>query len=311
MSVPDLSIGIVNWNTRAILRGCLESLAATAGEVNAEIVVVDNGSTDGSQEMLAAGFPSVRVIANRENQGFAAANNQAIDQTTGRIVLFLNSDTVMRPGVLPAIIRHFDDHPEAGAVGCGLLNVDGSPQRSSWRGYVSLRFALIDALYLWRLMPGSRFVQRSDVTAPEGAPYVQVDHLLGACLAVPRRVLRESGGFDGRFFMFLEETDLCYRIKERGYEIHFLPGPKIVHYGGQSTKQVAAMKRILYQSQLRFLRKHGARRSVLIAYKGVTALAAAIRIALWSCRWLRGPDRRSAARSIAAYGLAIVDLARS
>lgn len=304
----DLSVCIVNWNTRGLLRNCLESLYRTVGDkLDLEVIVTDNASVDGSVEMLRDEFPYVSVIANAENRGFGPACNQCVEVSSGRHILFLNSDTIVLPGALEAMVQYLDDHPSAGGVGCRLLNADGSLQRSCWYGFTSLRSAIIDAFYLWRLMPQAEFVRASEVVTRDGEP-VAVDHLLGACLVVPRRVLDSVGGFDPRFFMFLEETDLCYRIRQRGLELYYLPAPAIIHLGGQSTSQVPSMKRRLYRSQCLFLRKHGASSTYMVAYKAVTVLAACVRVGLWTFRASIPPRRREAARFALSYARALVEV---
>jgi GT2 family glycosyltransferase len=305
---PDISVCIVNWNTRELLRACIRSIFEQSSGLAAELVVVDNASTDGSQEMIAQAFPEVTLVANRENRGFGAANNQAAEIARGRIVLFLNSDTLVLPAALASMVRYLDQHEQVGAVGCKLLNGDGSLQRSCWRGFLTLRAALVEALYLWRLMPRSGFVRGSDVAVDQTSAPIAVDHLLGACMAVPRRVLDEVGTFDTRFFMFLEETDLCYRIKQAGYEIHYLPDAAIIHFGGKSTSQVPTMRRVLYQSQLTFLRKHGVSFAYILSFKTIATMAALVRMALWTGRLLRGPQRRHAASTLGSYAALVAEL---
>jgi GT2 family glycosyltransferase len=299
---------IVSWNTREMLRGCLESVLQHAGELKLEVIVTDNASSDGSPEMVRADFPSLTLIANDDNRGFGTACNQAVEEARARHILFLNSDTVVLPGALEAMVGYLDEHPLVGAVGCKLLNSDGSSQRSCWLGFVSLRTALIDALYLWKLLPRSRFVKQSEVDTDQAAVPFAVDHLLGACIAVPRRVLDEVGVFDVRFFMFLEETDLCYRINKGGYAVHFLPDEEIIHYGGASTRQVADMKRRLYKSQIVFLRKYLVSPPYLAAFKGITAVGALVRIMLWTFRLLARPGKRMSAAAIATYARTVLEL---
>jgi GT2 family glycosyltransferase len=309
-SLLDISVCIVNWNTRELLRECLRSVLDQAADLAVEILVVDNASRDGSQDMVRQTFPGVTLIANRENRGFGAANNQAAEVARGRIVLFLNSDTVVLPGTLRELMCYLDQHPQVGALGCRLLNGDGSTQRSCWRGFLTLRAAVVDACYLWQLIPRSDFVRGSEVAADQTNGPIAVDHLLGACLAVPRRVLQQVGAFDTRFFMYLEETDLCYRIKQAGYAIHYLPSAAIVHFGGQSTKQLPEMRRMLYQSQFMFLRKHGATLPYIVTFKGIAMIAALVRMALWTGRLLHGPQRRDAASTLGSYAALVAELPR-
>lgn len=304
----DLSICIVSWNTRELLRDCLESVFANSGDLDIEVIVTDNASHDRSAEMLARDFPQVKLVANADNRGFGPACNQGVEVSAGRHILFLNSDTIVHPGALEAMVEYLDRNPAVGAVGCKLLNGDGSLQRSCWNGFTSLKSAFIDAFYLWRLAPQSQLVRASEVTIDARGKAIKVDHLLGACMAIPKPVLDRVGGFDPRFFMFLEETDLCYRIQRGGYELHYLPHGSITHFGGQSTSQNPAMLRRLYQSQCIFLRKYGASTGYLAAFKALTCIAAIVRIVLWTSRLATRPSYSIAAASIGSYARALVEV---
>ncbi len=234
-ATPDLSVVIVNWNTRALLRDCLASVPRGIDpEHAAEVWVVDNASRDGSAAMVAADFPHVRLIANAENVGFARANNQALRQSEGRHVLLLNSDTTVKDGSLSAMVRFLDAHATAGAVGCRLENADGTTQRSSWNFYPSLATLAADALYLWRIPGVRRWVRGHEQSLSETAEPTVVKHLLGACLMVRRAALDAVGLMDEGYFMYLEETDWCRRIDDAGWKIYYLPTASIVHYGQQS-----------------------------------------------------------------------------
>lgn len=306
----DLSICIVSWNTRELLKNCLQSVSEGCdSDLDFEVIVTDNASRDGSAEMVAQQFPTVRLITNGDNRGFGPACNQAVQVARGRHILFLNSDTIVLPGALEAMVEYLDRHASVGAVGCTLLNADGSLQRSCWFGFTSLRSAAIDAFYLWRLAPRWELVRASEVVFDPGSAPIAVDHLLGACITIPRCVLDHVGLFDPQFFMFLEETDLCYRIGQAGYELHYLPDAKIIHLGGQSTSQNPAMKRRLYESQCLFLRKHGASRAYVAAFKAVTGLAMSVRIGLWTLRLLTQSHRRMAAAYMASYARGLFALA--
>ncbi len=232
---PDLSVVIVNWNTRELLRGCLASVPqGVSPEHKSEVWVVDNASKDESAAMVSSSFPDVRLIANEENVGFARANNQAIRQATGHHVLLLNSDTKVLPGALSAMVEFLDAHPDAGAVGSRLLNPDGTTQRSSWNFYPSLATVASDALYLWRLPVVKNWVRGHEQSLANPAEPVTVKHLLGACLMVRRAVLDEVGLMDDGYFMYLEETDWCRRMDAAGWKIYYLPTTSIIHYGQQS-----------------------------------------------------------------------------
>jgi hypothetical protein len=285
---PELTIVIVNWNTRDLLLGCLRSIGQHPPARSYEVWVVDNGSADGSGAAVRAQFPAVRVVANDANVGFAAANNQAIRASRSRYVLLLNSDTVVRSGALELMCAYLDQHIAVGAVGCRLLNPDGTPQRSCWRGYPGLRSAAIEGFYLWRLLP--RLVERQEIalrTAREPQP---VDHLLGACLLVRRAAIDAVGMLDEGYFLFLEETDWCQRIATAGWRIVFLPEPEVIHFGQQSMRQIPARTLpIFYASLCRFVRRRGGRGVALrlLLLKLIIALSVLLRLGLWSVRLLR------------------------
>ena len=251
-----LSVIIVNWNTRDLLAQCLTSLYADvpfASFAPFETFVVDNGSTDGSTAMVRERFPWVQLIENRKNVGFAAANNQAIRQSRGRYVLLLNSDTEVRPGALRALVTFMEVHPQAGAAGARLLNADGSLQPSChlmltpWREFWRLLF--LERVRRWATYDMDHW----DLDTPR-----EVEVIKGACLMLRREALDQVGLLDERYFMYTEEMDLCYRLLREGWKLYWVPQAQVVHYDGQSTRQVAeAMYVQLYRSKVQFYRKIG------------------------------------------------------
>jgi GT2 family glycosyltransferase len=288
---------IVNWNTIDLLRNCLDSIFRQTWRVTLQIIVVDNASTDGSAAMVRDEFPQVELIANSENVGFARANNQAFGRARGRYVLMLNSDTVILPSAFDTMAEFMDSHPPAGATGCKLLNADGSLQRSCWRGFPSLRMAVVDAFYLWRLMPGLPWVRTSEYTEQELQDTLEVDHLLGACMLVRREIIEQVGGMDESLFLFLEETEWCYRIKSHGWKIYFLPTAQIIHVGQQSTRQNP--ERTMpekYRNYVWFYRKYQKPSRVQVTLlKAIISLGGLVGIALWVWR-SREVNRRELAR---------------
>lgn len=239
-----LSICIVNWNTRALLLQTLRSICATAGDVSAEIIVVDNGSSDGSLNAVRAEFPSVQLIANSTNVGFARANNQAIAAAHGDWRLLLNSDTIVKEGALQAMLAFATSRSDCGVVGCKLLNEDGSLQES-WAAFPSLTSEL-----LGRNIRTRRLSQTSPLA-------YDVDWVGGACMLVRSDAIRQVGGLDEGYFMYSEETDWCYRIRQAGWRVYYLADAEIVHLGGGSASRASATQLIrLYGSKLRFFSQH-------------------------------------------------------
>jgi N-acetylglucosaminyl-diphospho-decaprenol L-rhamnosyltransferase len=314
---PVLSIVIVNWNTRDSLAQCLESVVATphlqipdplnqSGIVHLppftlEVWVVDNCSTDGSAQMVQARFPWVRLVENLENIGFARANNQVIRESKGRYVLLLNPDTEVKSGALQALVCFMDAHPQAGAVGPQLLNLDNTLQpschpaptlpRELWRLFH------LDALWPYALYPMAKW----DLDTPR-----RVDVVQGACLLLRRATLDQVGLFDEDYFIYSEEMDLCYRLEQAGWRIYWVPEAEVIHYGGHSTQQVAMdMFLRLYQSKLLYFRK---RHGWLAArgYKLILVAATLARLSVSPLAWLERSPQRQRHLTLASYYLRLL-----
>ncbi len=251
----NLSIVIVSWNTQKLLAQCLHSIQRAAQPetlANSEVFVVDNVSNDGSAEMVRQQFPWVRLIQSTENLGFARANNLAIRQSTGRYVLLLNPDTEVLPGAFETLLEFMEAHLEVGAAGSRLLNPDGTLQPSCFPAPTLTR-------ELWRLLHLDRIYVYGtyDMATWSTTMPKEVDNVQGASLIVRRSVLDQVGILDEDYFIYTEKVDLCYRIRQAGWPIFWVPSARVIHYGGQSTQQVAAeMFLQLYQSKLVYFRKH-------------------------------------------------------
>lgn len=249
----DVSIIIVSWNTRALLLSCIEALAAAVGRLSADIWVVDNASIDGSVEAVQARFPAVKLISNEQNVGFAGANNQAIRASNGRYALLLNSDTVADSGAIERLVHFADATPQAGVIGAMLLNPDRTFQ-ASFADFPSFRSELLSATGV-----GARlFFRNYPSYGPRQSQHTRrVGYIPGACMLVRREAITAVGIMDESYFMYSEETDWCLRMQRAGWETWYLPTAKIVHFGGQSTRQVRfSMQQALYRSKVRFFRKH-------------------------------------------------------
>jgi len=285
----DLTISIVNHRHRNLLEALLESIFRQTQQITYEVFVVDNASNDGSAEMVRSSFPWVRLLCNDHPQGFAANNNQVLRQGNGRYCILLNDDMLLLNNALGLMVQFMDDNRSVGAVGCKLLNRDGTLQRSCWRGFPSPKTLLIDLFYLSKWLPQFSWVHNFEATLQDTDEPILVDSLLGACLLVRREVVAQIGLLDEDFFMFLEETDWCYRIKEQGWHICWMPDGQIVHFGQQSvnTDPVRFIP-MLYRNYCRFSRKHGGKRVELAALKGIIALGVLFRATLWAYRGLMG-----------------------
>jgi GT2 family glycosyltransferase len=262
--MKDLSIVIVNWNTRDLLALCLRSVYDTTSDLDSEVIVVDNASNDGSQEMVRREFPDVNLIPNTENLGFAKANNQAIRRSQGRYVLLLNSDAFVRENTIKQVVGFMDERPEAGMVGCKLLYEDGRLQPSC-TAFPTLFTEFCIATQLDRLFPKSRLLGRYLMTYWEFDDVREVDVILGAFMLVRAAAIDEVGLMDERYFMYSEEVDWCYRFKETGWKIYFYPQSETVHLWGGSTGRIRVeMLTQMYRSRIAFFRKHYGRRSATL-----------------------------------------------
>src|SRR5690348_3920993 len=216
-SNPDLSILIVNWNSVAFLRDCLESIYANTKAIQFEVVVVDNASHDGCEQMLATEFGSVRFIQSGSNLGFARANNLAFQASSGRNVLFLNPDTEVLGSALERLVRFLDENPRAGIVGPKLLNSDGSIQTSCIRSFPTILNEALDTDLLRRLFPRSRWWGIGPLFENRTAP-AAVDAVSGASLMIRRNVFEAAGLFTTSYFMYAEDVDLCFKARRAGWE---------------------------------------------------------------------------------------------
>lgn len=229
-----VSVAVVSYNTREDLRACLESVRAEAPD---RLVVADNGSQDGSADLVRSEFPEALLLVDEGNPGFGAAANRAIAACESPYVLLLNADTRLTPGALRAVSSYLDAHPRAAVAGPRLVNPDGTLQASCFPFLGTPRLMLEKtpvARWLSRVPPlrDRWLLSHSSHDRPRVVPWV-----LGAALALRREAFAAVGGFDPSFFMYSEEIDLCWRLQKAGWEVHFVPGATVVHVGGASTGQ--------------------------------------------------------------------------
>ncbi|MBE9507190.1 MAG: glycosyltransferase family 2 protein, partial [Chloroflexi bacterium] len=217
----DLSVVVVSWNVRDLLRQCLNSILNTRGALRVEVVVVDNASTDDSVEMVRAEFPSVCLITNTENRGFPVANNQGIAVAQGRYVLLLNSDAEVVGEALATMVAYADTHTDVGVIGPQLLNPDGSVQ-SSRRRFPTMATAFFESTWLETYAP-LRMLERYYVLDQPDDATLDVDWVKGAALMARREAIKQVGPMDEGFFMYSEELDWCRRFREAGWRVVYLP----------------------------------------------------------------------------------------
>jgi hypothetical protein len=297
----DLTVIIVSWNVRELLRRCLLSLGAPTLEgTPTQVIVVDNASSDGSPEMVAAEFPTVLLIRNAENRGFTAANNQGLALSQGRSLLLLNPDAEMVGSALATMTGYMETHPRVGALGPQLRYADGSLQ-SSRRRFPTLATAFCESTVLQEWSADNRILRRYTMVDTPDDAVQPVDWLVGACLMVRREAFEQVGGLDEGFFMYSEELDWCRRIKAAGWEVIYLPTATVIHHEGKSSEQVVAARHIHFQSsKVRYFRKHhGSLQGELVrAFLLATYLFQAAREAL---KWLVGHKRVLRAERVRAY----------
>src|SRR4030066_1284417 len=260
----DLSIIIVNWNTKEYLLHCIDSILQKKGSIPMEIIVIDNGSRDRSGEEVKREFPGLRLIENGRNLGFAKAVNQGLRVSSGRYLLLLNPDTQLREGAIENLVSFMESHAEAGVAGAQLLKGDGSKQNSI-ANFPSLTTELLNKNLLRRLFPKKFPGKEKDYPEP-----IEVDSVIGACMMGRRDVLDQVGLLDEDYFLFLEETDWCYRIKRAGWKIYHVPQAEVYHFQGKSAEQDKKKAKVeYYRSRYHFFKKNKGNLQWLILLIGV------------------------------------------
>ncbi len=244
--MTSVSVIIVSWNTRELLRRCLNSVYASPPGLDLEVIVVDNGSHDGSVEMVRSHFPATNLIVTKENLGFARANNLAIARARGDYLLLLNADAELTGSALPDMVRCAHDDPAAGIVGPRLLNSDGTTQ-SSRRRFPTAATAVLESTVLQRWFPDHRALRAYYVLDRSDDDQQQVDWLVGACLLVRSEAARAAGPLDEGFFMYSEELDWCHRFAKHGWKVVYYPLARVIHHGGQSSDQAPFHRHTRFQ----------------------------------------------------------------
>jgi hypothetical protein len=274
----DVSIIIVSFNTRDILRQCLQSVLRESADFRTEIFVVDNHSSDGSTEMVRREFPQVTLICSEVNLGFGAANNLALERAQGTYLVLLNSDAFFQENALSLAVRHMNETPECGLGGGLLVGRDGAWQPSA-RAFHSLRDDFFVMSGLSAKFPKSKVFGNFDRTWADVNVAASVDWVPGAFCIIRPQALKEVGLFDPRFFLYYEEVDLCLRIKNAGYSIWYWPDVIIIHLGGESSRtlkslefssQAAQVVMWRMRSTLLYYRKHHGFKAFLAKWQEVS-----------------------------------------
>jgi hypothetical protein len=235
----DLTVVIPSYNTRDLMEQALRTVEEASGDLSVEIIVVDNASQDGSQQMVRERFPDAVLICNEKNVGFAGANNLAFRRARGRHILLLNSDTIVRADTLHTMVSYLDDHPQVGAAGCKVLNPDGTLQLDCRRAFPTPSAAIYKLTGLSRLFPQSRRFALYNLSYLDEDETAEVDALSGSFMLVRRETLQQVGGLDEAYFMYGEDLDWCFRMREAGWKIYYVPTTQIIHFRGQSGRSHA------------------------------------------------------------------------
>ncbi|MEM1069552.1 MAG: glycosyltransferase family 2 protein [Planctomycetota bacterium] len=276
----DVSIIIVNWNTRSVLQTCLRSVVSNLSGVSAELIVVDNGSTDGSPEMVSAEFPSVRLIANTDNRGFAAANNQGFQVARGKHVLLLNSDTEVLGDVIQKSLAYLEQYPQVGVMGCRVLNSDRSVQLTCSQFPSLINLGLLASGLSRFSRP--KFCGRYQLRSWNRDSERDVDTVTGCYMLVRREALDEVGTLDEDFFFYGEETDWCKRFIQAGWILRFAPVGEIIHHGSLSSRRCNHRRDLMLTSGLlRFHHKHGGPIPTAVAWV-ILAVFCVLRSIYWT-----------------------------
>ena len=309
--MPDISIIIVSWNACDDLRNCLRSIDETAADLALETIVVDNASSDGSPEMVAAEFPHVRLIATGENLGFARGNNRGIAASTGRCLALINSDVILLPDCLARCLAHMDAHGDIGLLGPRVVYADGSFQPSC-RRLPALGERLGQALFLHRLFPGSALFPEPHMSEAEHAAVGDVPALVGCFWFARREAVDQVGGLDEQFFMYGEDQDWSRRFHDGRWRVVHYPEARAIHIGGASSRRNPVRFQIeMMRSGLLYFEKHNGRaarwafRAIMALHYGLRAVGRTAALAIpsrrreaaeklradWAClRWALGLD---------------------
>lgn len=274
-----VSIVIVNWKTPELLSRCLNSLKDDSGYDHFEIIVVDNNSGDSSVPMLKEQFPYVKLIENKGNYGFSKGCNQAIEISSGEYILLLNPDTVIVKDAISIMTRYMDENPQVGCVGPKVLNADGTLQLACRRSFPSISASFFRLTYLSLLFPKHEAFARYNLTNADPEAFLSVDALSGSCMMVPRHLVEKIGVLDEDIFMYGEDIDWCWRIKEAGYEVMYIPSAQVYHvHGASSRKRPVGTTINLHKGMEVFYRKHMAKKHLpltnLLVYAAIWMRAA-------------------------------------
>ncbi|MDW7680798.1 MAG: glycosyltransferase, partial [bacterium] len=253
----EISIVIVNYNVKELLQQAITSIIQAGKNFEYEIFVVDNASTDDSAEMVRDKFPAVRLIENEDNLGFAAANNQALKLARGKFILLINPDTIVQENCFSVILDFFRSNPDCGMVGCKILNPDGSLQLACRRSFPTPWVGFTKIIGLSKIFSKTRLFGRYNLTYLDPDMSYEVEAISGSFMFFRQQIIQDVGFLDDSFFMYGEDLDWCYRIREAGWKIYYLPDTQIIHFKGESSKKSDRDLTLqFYRAMKLFVEKH-------------------------------------------------------
>jgi hypothetical protein len=290
-----LSIIIVNWNVRELLARCLNSISSCLKSREFEVIVVDNASEDGSVEMMKREFPQVKLIENQENVGFGRASNQGIKIAQGKYLFILNPDTLVGPNTLENIIDFMDSNPKVGIGGCYVYYPDGRPQSSFYK-FPTLLSYFSRMLSIFRILPINRLTQKFFWEYKDNNISGTVDRVLGGAMVLRKETVEQIGVFDEAYFMYAEELDLCYRARQKGWEVSTIPDTEIIHYHLQSGLQnIRTITFHSFKSDFIFFKKFFPLHKLIII-RIMQFCGIFFRVTTWSVVYLLTASKRSFAK---------------
>lgn len=282
----DISIIIVNYNVKEFLQNLIHSIHKAAQNLSYEIIIIDNASDDGSIELIREKFSEVKLFVNNENLGFSKANNTGLKAASGKYLLLLNPDTIVREDTFEEMINFFEANPDAGLAGCKILNPDGTLQLACRRSFPGPWTSFCKVTGLSALFPDSKLFARYNLTYLNENESYEVDAISGSFMMFPKRTYEELGGLDEQFFMYGEDLDFCYRIQQAGYKVYYVHSTQIIHYKGESTKRSSLDEtKFFYNAMHLFVKKHLAS-SFLVEIILRSAIAVRRVFAFWGKRKL-------------------------
>lgn len=276
----DVSILVVNYNTCQLTVDCLRSVYASKTEYRYEVILIDNNSSDDSVAVISEQFPQARLIENMQNTGFAKANNQGMEIAQGRYILLLNSDTIVQQDTLQTMVAFMDNNPLTGAAGCKVILPNGSLDKACRRGLPTPSASFYYAFGFSKLFPNSPRFNQYQLGYRDPDQEYPVDCLVGAFMLVRREMVEQVGGLDEDFFMYGEDIDWCYRIKQAGWGIHYYPRTQIIHVkGGSARKRPVKIIYEFHRAMILFHRKHY-RRKYNLFVNGAVYLGVGLKLLL-------------------------------